>query len=185
METLSLWATPVARINVADQFDMQAWADEVFTMYSMTNGEDDRQRFVDPELFPIILEMRDQIITPAVNAFCKEHFGQDMEKYYVETNGKWIVEGEGLYAHLHPGSVLSAICYPNDSTNGLNMFDPRLNAMRGYPKRMRNHHFANFRISPKQGDVWIFPSYAQHSVSHVTEEVRLSLLHEYYMIDNL
>lgn len=185
METLSLWATPLAKINVADQFDMAAWADEVFAMYTMTNGEDDSQQFITPELFPVMLEMRDQVITPAVQAFCKEHFNQEMDHYYVETNGKWIVEGEGLYPHLHPGSTLSAICYPGDSTNGLNMFDPRFNARRGYPKAMRNHHFANFQISPKKGDIWIFPSYVQHSVSHVTEEIRLSLLHEYYQTKGL
>jgi len=185
METISLWATPLAKINVADQFDMAAYADEVFTLFSMTNGEDDRQRCIDEELFPIILTMRDEVITPAVQAYCQEHFGEAMFPFYVETNGKWIENGEGLYPHLHPGSIVSAICYPGDSTNALTMFDPRMNAMRGYPKRMRNHHFPNFKISPKQGDVWIFPSYVQHSVSHVTEDMRLSLLHEYYQTKDL
>lgn len=182
MELLEKWVTPIARFNLADQFDMEAWALEVFTLNAMTNGEDASQEKVLLETFPIMLEMRDRIITPAVNEFSKAHFDYDMgDEFYVETNAKWIPPGEGLYPHLHPGSVISAICYPGDSENAINFFDPRCNAARGYPKPMRQHHFKAFRVSPRKGDIYIFPSYLNHSVSHVTEEIRLSLLHEYYV----
>jgi hypothetical protein len=181
MKYLQPWITEIAHFNVADQFDMDLFANEVFTLYSMTGGEDDSQVKVLAEHYPVIIEMRDKIITPAVMEFSKHSFNYEMDEFYVETNGKWIPPGEGLFPHLHPGSVISAICYPSDSENALNMFDPRCNAARGYPKPMRNHHFANLRISPKKGDIYIFPSYINHSVSHVTEDIRLSLLHEYYV----
>lgn len=187
METLNLWAVPILRFNVADQFDMEAYANEVFTLYSMTGGEDDRQKIIkNTELFPIILEMRDKVITPRVKEYAKEYFDYEIKDHYVDTNGKWIPEGEGLFPHFHPGSVISAICYPGDSTNSMVMFDPRGNACRGYPKKMRNSpHFANFKVNPKAGDVLIFPSYVQHSVPNVDEATRLSLLHEYYVIVDL
>jgi hypothetical protein len=103
----------------------------------------------------------------------------------METNAKWIKQGEGLYPHYHPGSCISAIFYPTDSKSGLNMFDPRVNACRGYPKEIRNNFMTTYQLSPEAGDLVIFPSYVQHSVSHVEEEVRLSLLTEYYLRKNL
>lgn len=185
MEYIQPWKTEIARVNVADQFDMAALAEETFTLYSMTNGEDDSQKKLDPAIFPVMLKMRDEVITPLVKEFALRCFNSDMAGFYVETNGKWIPDGEGLYPHYHPGSVISAIVYPSDSDNGMTMFDPRGNACRGYPKPMRHAHFGNHCISPRAGDVYIFPSYIQHSVPHVTEEVRLSLLHEYYVTRNL
>lgn len=186
METLELWKTPIVRLNLADQFDMTGYADEVFALYSMTGGEDDRQTCIDKDVFPIILTMRDEVITPAMKQYCRDHFEFEVGNFYVDTNGKWIMDGEGLYPHYHPGSVVSAICYPGDSKNALTMFDPKGNACRGYPKQMRNSPlFKNFKISPKQGDVYLFPSFVQHSVPHVTEDLRLSLLHEYYIIEGL
>lgn len=185
MECFEPWKTVIARVNIADQYDMAAWAQEVFTLYTMTDGEDDSQACLDPSLFPITLAMREETITPLVKQYCLEQFDTRMEKFYVETNGKWFPPGTGLYPHYHPGSVLSAICYPQDSQDGMTMFDPKGNACRGYPKPIRHHHFKNFQISPRAGDIFIFPSYVQHSVAHVAEEVRLSLLHEYYMTNEL
>lgn len=185
MNYIEPWKTEIAHFNIRDQFDMEAFSEEVFTLFTMTTGEDESQRVIDESIYPIMLKMRDDVITPAVIEYSKRCFKYDMCDFYIETNGKWIRDGEGLYPHYHPGSVISAICYPVDSANGLNMFDPRGNACRGYPKEMRWGHFPNLRISPKAGDVFIFPSYIHHSVSHVTEEVRLSLLHEYYVTKNL
>lgn len=186
METFSLWSTPVVKINVKDHFDMRAYADEIFAMNISTDGEDSIQARIDAEMFPITFTMRDEVITPAVKKYSLDHFDYCMEEFYVETNGKWIPAGEGLYPHFHPGSVFSAICYPANSKNAMTMFDPRGNARRGYPRKIRNsHHFANFTINPQEGDVYIFPSYVQHSVAHVTEEVRLSLLHEYHVIKDI
>ena len=185
MELIQPWKIEIARINVASRYDMAAFAEEVFTLYTMTDGEDDSQQAFDPALFPVTLAMREEVITPAVKAFCEQAFGVPFEPTHVETNGKWIPPGEGLFPHYHPGSVLSAICYPQDSKNAMTMFDPRGNACRGYPKPMRHGHFGNYCISPKAGDVYIFPSYIQHSVAHVSEDMRLSLLHEYHATRNL
>ena len=185
MEYLTPWITEIAHINVNDQFDMDLFASEVLALHMATEGEHDHHFNAMAERYPVIFEMREHVITPAVKEFSKHSFGYEMDEFYVETNGKWIPAGEGLYPHLHPGSVISAICYPADSDNALNMFDPRGNAARGYPKTMRQNHFGNLRISPRRGDIYIFPSYINHSVSHVTDDIRLSLLHEYYVTKSL
>lgn len=185
MEIITPWVTSIAKINVAGQYDMDLFAAEVFGLTQSAGQEDSSQKHLTTEMFPTILHMRDEVIVPKVNEFAKQFFSEEMGKYYVETNAKWIPEGEGLYPHYHPGSVFSAICYPVDSENAMTMFDPRGNAGRGYPKSMRQHHFANYRISPRAGDIYIFPSYIQHSVSYVTDQLRLSLLHEFYVTRDL
>lgn len=180
MERIQPWKIEVVRLNVANDFDMEEFFNEVFLLNTMAGREDETQSKMDADLLPTILSMRDNVITPAIRQYAKDIWDYDLPEIEVETNAKWIPEGEGLFPHYHPGSCLSAICYPQDSASGLNMFDPRGHACRGYPKQIRDRHFAAWKISPKAGDIYIFPSYIQHSVSYVQEDVRLSLLHEYY-----
>lgn len=181
MDYFQPWKIVVGKINVKDQVDIQMLREDIFNLSVMTDNEDENQSFVSPDYIPTIFQLRDEIIIPAVKQFSLEQFDFEMVDFEVDTNAKWIREGEGLFPHYHPGSYLSAIIYPNDSKSGLNFFDPRGNACRGYPRSMRTREFGTRSISPREGDVYIFPSYLQHSVSYVQEEVRLSLLHEFYV----
>jgi len=177
------WKIEMCHLNVAHCIDMDALRDEIGALSIMSNQENGEQKFVTNELCPNIIHLRDDLITPAVLNYSHSRWNYVIDKLRTETNAKWIKEGEGLYPHYHPGSQLSAIFYPDDAKQGLNMFDPRGNACRGYPKSIRNNHMGTVQISPKAGDIWIFPSYLQHSVSHVEEDTRLSLLTEYYFSD--
>lgn len=171
--------------NMSDRIDTEALRDEIFNLSLMTNNEDQDQEFILVEMVPLIINLRDQIVIPLVKQYMKDNFEYDLVDFDVDTNAKWIQRGEGLYPHYHPGSVMSAIIYPSDSVSGLNLFDPRGNACRGYPRSMRTKAFGTKHISPKAGDIYIFPSYLQHSVSHVVEDDRLSLLHEFYVRNDL
>ncbi|MNF96557.1 hypothetical protein D3C85_233940 [compost metagenome] len=177
------WKIEMCHLNVAHCIDLEALRDEIAALSIMTEQEDGGQRFVNNDLCPNIIHLRDDLITPAVVNYAHTCWGYEIEEMRGETNAKWIKEGEGLFPHFHPGSQMSAIFYPDDAPTGLNMFDPRGNACRGYPKPIRNNHMGMVQISPKAGDIWIFPSYLQHSVSHVKEDTRLSLLTEYYFSD--
>lgn len=179
------WKDTLAVNNLKDIVDLEALRDELFNLSLMTDNEDETQEFVNADLFPEIIRTRDNIITPMVTQYALDIFEYAIPEIIVETNAKWIKEGEGLFPHFHPGSCLSAIFYPGDSDSGLNIFDPRGNACRGYPKPIRNRFMSAYRLSPKAGDLVILPSYLQHSVSYVKEEVRLSLLHEYYLRSDL
>jgi len=188
MNIIHPWKIQLGHFNLATDFgiDVNELNNEVFMLNNMATDEDIDQKFLDPELIPILMHTRDQIITPKVCEYSNEVFEYDITgRYEVETNAKWIPEGEGLFPHYHPGSCISAIVYPSDSVSGLNMFDPRVNACRGYPKEIRDKFFSTVKITPRAGDVYIFPSYIQHSVSYVKEDVRLSLLHEYYLRKNV
>lgn len=183
MNIIQPWKIEIGHMNInGTPWDMEEFATEVFNLNLMTGGQDETQGKLDTDLFPIILEMRDKLITPMVKEFAHHKLSYLLSdgEFDVETNAKWIPKGEGLYPHQHSSSILSVIVYPQDSESGLNFFDPRTNAGRGYPGKIRDAHFARYAISPKAGDIFIFPSYLQHSVSYVEEDIRLSLLHEYY-----
>jgi hypothetical protein len=183
MNIIQPWKIEIGHVNVnGTPWDMTEFATEVFNLNLMTGGQQETQVSLGSGLCPIILEMRDTLITPLVKEFARNQLGYILRdgEFEVETNAKWIPKGEGLYPHQHSSSILSVIVYPQDSKSGLNFFDPRTNAGRGFPREIRDEHFARYAISPKAGDVFIFPSYLQHSVSYVEEDIRLSLLHEYY-----
>lgn len=186
MQTIEPWRSVIGHFNLGPMFDVNGLQEEAFTLNQMATDEDEKQRYLDPDLFKLIMGTRDSVITPAVTAYAKNLWDYDITgRFEVETNAKWIPEGEGLFPHYHPGSCISVIVYPQDSKSGLNIFDPRVHACRGYPKEIRDKHFAAYKISPKAGDVYIFPSYMQHSVSYVQEDVRMSILHEYYLRKNV
>lgn len=180
------WRSVIGHFNMGGLINMADFYQEAFTLNAMVGGEDVTQGALEREMFPLLLGSRDEIITPAVRQYAKGLWEYDIDgRFEVETNAKWIPEGEGLFPHYHAGSCISVIVYPQDSVSGLNVFDPRGHACRGYPKEIRDKFFAVHRISPKAGDVFIFPSYMQHSVSYVQEDVRMSVLHEYYLRQNV
>lgn len=186
MNMIEPWRSVIGHFNISHLFNMEQYYQEAFTLNQMATDEDVTQSFLDKDLFPLLLGSRDEIITPAVRAYAQSLWEYDIQgRFEVETNAKWIPQGEGLYPHYHAGSCISVIVYPQDSASGLNVFDPRGHACRGYPKEIRDKFFAVHRISPKAGDVFIMPSYLQHSVSYVQEDVRMSVLHEYYLRQNV
>lgn len=185
MEYFQPWQITMAKVNVCDRFNIDDLADEVYNLSIMTDNEDNTQEFVSEEFIPTIVRLREEVIVPAVRQYAKEVWGYEIPEIDFECNAKWIKEGEGLFPHYHPGSCISVIFYPTDSDSGLNMFPPHVNACRGYPRPIRNKHMGTVSISPRKGDFYIFPSYLQHSVSYVQEQVRLSLLHEFYLRHDL
>jgi hypothetical protein len=186
LDIIEPWRSVIGHINIGHLFNMEELHNEAFTLNMMATDEDATQSFLDKALFPTLLGIRDSVITPAVRAYALNQWEYDIQgRFQVETNAKWIKEGEGLYPHNHAGSCISAIIYPQDSKSGLNLFDPRGHACRGYPKAIRDKFFSTAHISPQAGDIYIFPSYMQHSVSYVQEDVRMSILHEYYLRENV
>lgn len=186
MKALQPWNTVILQANLREfipTFDLEAFAEEVFTLNLMAGGQDATQAKLSKELTPHILHTRDYTIRGVLHRWVRDVFDYVLteDMYDVEINAKWIPEGEGLYPHVHASSAFSVIVYPQDSESALVFFDPRVNAGRGYPAAIRDKFFAKHVISPKAGDFYIFPSYLQHSVSYVKEDVRLSLLHEYYL----
>lgn len=190
MKYLEPWKTQIARwswhetMPASEDLSLEGLTNEIFTLASLTQENSD-QSLMTPDFIPQITRFRESVIIPMMKEYCRNAWHYRAEDFDFECNAKWIPEGEGLYPHFHPGSCVSAIFYPKDCKNGITFFDPRTNACRGYPRTIRNPHMAPFHISPKEGELYIFPSYVQHCVSHVQEDTRLSLLHEFYFRKNV
>lgn len=180
METYSPWKTTIACINLADRVDLDALATEIHALHCVSPRESTTPYVVTAEEFPLICEFRDGIVTTAIKQYIRETFGIEPENLKIDTFGKWFEKGTNLDSHLHGNSSVTSVFYPYDYQSGMLLNDPRFNACRGYPRRVRDSHFKDFFVAPKAGDLWILPSYVQHSVPPVTEDLRVSLINDFH-----
>lgn len=179
MKLIEPWKTAIGMINIKDKVDLAALADEIIQLHCLTHDDDTKPFKTDDSITPLCMKLIDDHITPAVKIFCKEAMGFDLTDFRIDTFGKWFKAGQNLTAHLHGGTGITTIFYCADSKDSLISFDPRGNACRGYPRDVRDNHFGNLVIAPKAGDIYIVPSYIQHCIPTVEDEMRLSLVNDY------
>lgn len=67
-----------------------------------------------------------------------------------------------VHYHNHKGSMLTGIIYIDIPGGDIELHDPRSNANRRMGKVAKSGHFDPITLSPKTGDVVIFPSYVYH-----------------------
>ena len=90
------WKDTLAVNNLKGIVDLEALRDELFNLSLMTDNEDETQEFVNADLFPEIIRTRDNIITPMVTQYALDIFEYAIPEIIVETNAKWIKEGEEI-----------------------------------------------------------------------------------------
>ena len=132
-----------------------------------------------PDVFPTLCHFRDEIVGPIVTEFIRKTFNVEPTDMRIDTFGKSFEKGEGLASHLHGNSMVTTVYYPEDTKAGLLATDPRFNAERGYPRPIRDNYFGDYYVAPKAGEIWIMPSYIQHSVETSTDDMRLSLVNDF------
>lgn len=179
MELIQPWKTVIAKINLADVIHLEALANEIMSLHSISPAESETAYKVTPEEFPYLCEVRDNIITPLVQTYVKESMDFDLTKFTVDTFGKWFPAGSDLAPHTHGSTGITTVFYPADYRSSMMVYDPRNNASRGYPRKIRDNYFAPYTIYPKAGDLIIMPSYLQHYVPTVEDDLRLSLINDY------
>jgi hypothetical protein len=130
-----------------------------------------------------------ECVTEKFEEFFKNALDDDMsqyERYYVG----WINRSTGygsMPTHNHSGSHFVSVFYlysdPKDTGN-IVLQDPRFNANRGY---LPNHqkHFANIELTPKTGDVIIFPAYLYHYVKPSNSNLRIACPVDVYIKDKV
>lgn len=184
MQIIHPWKTEIIVVNAAQWLDLTALKVEIATLNTMVRQEDESYQSVTKELYPNIAILRDGVVCAAVSTYTENCWKYAMNGFRVETTAQWINDEEDQCLHTSPGAQLTAIFYTSDSKSDLNLFDPRSNVARGYPKVIRDNFMGVHKLSPKAGDIVIFPSYLQHSVSRVKGDTQLSLLFDYYFNDN-
>lgn len=180
MQLLTPWAIQIGRVNLKDLIDADAIATEIHTLHLVSPRESTTPYEVNEQEFPVICAARDTVIEKAVREFIVKVFAHSPKNLKIDTFGKAFEKYEGLDAHLHGNSNVTTVYYPYASDSGIRFFDPRGNASRGFPRSIRDSHFGELYIQPEAGDLLIVPSYVQHSVAHATEDVRLSLVNDFF-----
>ena len=181
MRLIQPWKIQIGHQNIAHLVDLEKLKDEILQLHCLTHNDDSKPHVTSVEESPEVCRVRDLIITPLVTDFAREVFDFDMvgQEFTVDTFGKWFKAGQELTAHLHGGTGITTVFYPSATEAQLIAFDPRGNACRGYPREIRDNHFGNYTIHPEAGDLYIIPSYIQHCVTTVSEDMRLSLVSDY------
>lgn len=180
MEFTPLWKVEIAKVNLLDRVNNEALIEEVHLLHCLCPRESDRALALTKEQFPALVAFRDDILLPQAHAYIRNVFGVVPSDITVDTFGKVFGDKEGLGHHLHGNSMLTTVYYPEDSSAGMTLFDPRFNASRGYPRSIRDGHFGDHYITPKAGDLWIMPSYLQHNVEPNKQDMRISLINDFH-----
>jgi hypothetical protein len=182
MEIIQPWQVKIARVNIAEFVDLEGLAGEIHQLHCLSPRESATPYPVTPAEFPLICAARDGIITDKVSEYIEEAFGVSPLGMVIDTFGKWFGKGEELGSHLHGNSNVTSVFYPYEYSTGMMLMDPRFNAQRGYSRRVRDTHFGDYNARPKAGDLWIVPSYVQHSIPTVKDDLRISLINDFHFI---
>lgn len=180
MTLIQPWKIEILHINLLDRVDNDQIAQELHNLHCVCPFDQAALSIVDEKEFPTLVHFRDIVLSPIVKDYIRNSFNVEPVDLVIDTGVKVFAPGEGLDAHLHGNSNLTAVYYPNTSNASMVLFDPRFNASRGYPQEVRDGHFGKYYVHPKEGDLWLMPSYIMHSVEPNDEGVRFSLRNEFF-----
>lgn len=180
MNIIQPWKIEIAQLNLLDKVDNEAIITETHTLHCLCPRNSLTPLEVTAEQFPALSKFRDEILRPLAEEYIRRVFGVDPKNISIDTFGKSFDRHEALGSHLHGNSCLTSVYYPEDSEAGMSLVDPRFNASRGYPRPVRDKHFGEYYVAPKAGDLWLMPSYIQHSVEANPNEMRLSLINDFH-----
>jgi hypothetical protein len=129
----------------------------------------------------IIRKFKQEVVYPTFDTYLKETVGKGISEWAGHRMKGWVTSyphGMSLAYHNHRGSQVSAVFYllcEERSLGGEIVFtDPRQNANRGYDESFLPW-FEHLRITPKTGDIVVFPSFLYHYVATYQSNIRLAM----------
>lgn len=180
MELIQPWNTSIFKGNVSNLCNLEEIAAEILNLHLIAHRDSKTAYVVTPEEFPTLCDFRDRVVTNLVQEYVRQTMNYDLTQFTVDTFGKWFERGSDLGPHRHGSSGITTVFYPADYESGMTIYDPRGNACRGYPRAIRDDYFGDYHVQPKAGDLYIMPSFLQHYVPTVKEDLRLSLINDFF-----
>jgi len=173
------WPTHVLHENIGNE----TYVHELFNHFMQNYRMDDQwptsntdvDVFRDKDHYTPAFDRLIGYIDDTVRDYCSAVFGLGQQAANKLTTKTHVSNHNNIRGHQHSGSVVSGIFYIRAPKGGdLILSDPRSNAVRGYPDPFK-HYFKEQIITPKDGDIIIFPSYLWHEVNGDNDEPRISM----------
>lgn len=176
------WATHVLHDNINDEnyvLEIYNWLMQNYGSSTWPSNHTDIDLF-DEDHTEEILQPLKHYIQQQVKAFSLKAFGtsDNLRVKCHATNHSSIV------MHEHSGAVISGVFYLHIPNGELRLFDPRMNAERGYPGKYKNY-FEPMFVTPKSGDIVMFPSFVWHDVRTENPQQRIIMPFDVYVDEDV
>jgi len=178
---LNLWSTPVL-ITKSDTEVRERFVNYLLQEYDIFNPPTDINKInILEDKSEEVQNFVNKVIKPAFEEFLKSSLNLSLDNWKGYRLNGWLTGSGKNYSmsqHNHAGAQISSVFYLlcEDLNNGgkIVFTDPRQNANRGFDSKFLNW-FAPLEITPKSGDVVVFPSYLYHFVETYQNNLRLAL----------
>lgn len=175
----NLWSTPFLQTKMSDEIK-DALANDIFMEYNLQNPPNDfgSVNILDDQIMD---RFKTEVVYPSFNSFLRKTLGKEISDWKSHKMHGWLAgvgKDYSLNFHNHRGAQLSAVfyilCEEQDMGGEITFTDPRMNANRGYDTSFLPW-FQHKQLTPKSGDIVVFPSFLYHFVSTYRGNIRLAI----------
>lgn len=187
----NLWSTPFSQTKMSDDI-CERMTQTLLQEYDLFNAPSDFGSVnVLDNPHEVITEFKETVVYPAFNSFLRNTIDKSITDWKGHKTHGWVAgygNGYSLTHHNHRGSQLSSVfylmCDSQDKGGQITFTDPRQNANRGYDTAFQTW-FKPLEITPKNGDIVVFPSYLYHFVSTYQSSIRIALPVDLFLFNSL
>jgi len=176
-----LWSTPILQRKMND-FLREELINRLMQDYDIFNPPSDYSKInvLDNQATEIQQFLYGEVL-PSFEEFCDLSLNKTLSDWTGYRVNGWLTGSSKDYSmqlHNHSGSQFSAVfyllCEEQEMGGEIVFTDPRQNANRGYDSKFSNW-FEPLKITPKSGDILVFPSYLYHTVLTYHSNLRLAM----------
>jgi uncharacterized protein (TIGR02466 family) len=177
----NLWPTPFLKTQMPDDI-RESLLTRIFTDYDFSKPPSDfgTQNVLDNKSEEF-RDFKNKVIRPAFDNFLSESIGKKVSDWQSHRMHGWLAGTSRDYSldfHNHRGAQISAVfyilCEEQDKGGAITFTDPRMNANRGYDASFVPW-FKHKIMTPKSGDIVVFPSFLYHFVTTYQSNIRIAI----------
>lgn len=177
----NLWSTP---------FLYEKFSDDDFNQSILNFCLNQNQTNIFEQNDKEIQKFRDKIVVPSYEKFLNESLNKSLYDWSSYKLDSWIVRygnSKSMPFHNHKGSQLSMVYYvlaEKREDGSIYFNDPRTNANRGYDLKFLPW-FEQLKISVESQDLVVFPSFLYHFVSTYFGNIRIAIVTDLFLFDDV
>ena len=179
------WATPIYKTSITED-ECASLLTQVMETENINIPQSDFSDGSLTDRIPLLKTLAEIKYTE----FFKDALEMDLEDFSYDVKS-WLTgstNGYNMDIHNHSGAQFAAVFYllaeEKDAGGQLVMYDPRVNANRGFDSNKFRHFFSPIEHTPSTGDVLIMPGYVYHSVRQYHSSLRMAVPVDIFIKDN-